>query len=135
MPDRYSPEDRSRIMRSVRGKDTALEVRVRSALWRLGLRFRKNVAALPGRPDVAFPKKKVAVFVDSCFWHGCPTHLRRPKSNQDYWEAKVARNIKRDAEVNAAYVEMGWRTMRIWEHELKEDFGGCIARIAQACGG
>lgn len=129
MPDTFTPEKRSEIMRAVKGKDTTLETRVRSALWRLGLRFRKNVASLPGKPDIAFTRKKVVVFIDSCFWHGCPRHLRRPQSNQDYWEAKIDGNRQRDAQIDAAYSEMSWRVIRIWEHELKEDFHHCLARI------
>jgi DNA mismatch endonuclease (patch repair protein) len=131
MPDTFTPEERSHIMRAVKGKDTALEVKVRSALWRLGLRFRKNVSSLPGKPDIVFSRKRSVVFIDSCFWHGCSLHLRRPASNQDYWEAKIDRNRRRDAEMDATYARMGWTAIRIWEHELKEDFEKCLARIVE----
>jgi DNA mismatch endonuclease (patch repair protein) len=132
MPDTFSSEERSRIMRAVKGKDSTLEVTVRSALWRSGLRFRKNVASLPGKPDIVFSKSKVVVFIDSCFWHGCPNHLRRPGSHQDYWEAKISRNRQRDTEVTETYRQMGWTALRIWEHELKENLESCLARIVDA---
>lgn len=131
MVDTFTTEQRRRIMRAVKGKDSALETKVRSALWRRGLRFRKNLARLPGKPDIAFPQKKIVVFLDSCFWHGCPDHLRRPSSNQIYWEGKIARNRKRDAEVSAIYSAMDWAVIRIWEHELKQDFDACVRRIAR----
>jgi DNA mismatch endonuclease, patch repair protein len=132
MPDTFSSEERSRIMRAVKGKDSTLEIRVRSALWRSGLRFRKNVASLPGKPDIVFSKSKVVVFIDSCFWHGCSHHLRRPSSHQEYWEAKISRNRQRDTEVTETYREMGWTALRIWEHELKENLESCLARIVDA---
>jgi len=135
MPDTFSPEERSRIMRAVKGADTALEVRVRSALWRMGLRFRKNVVTLPGKPDIAFTRRRLVIFIDSCFWHGCPLHLRRPKSNQVYWEAKIARNQRRDLEIDRAYQEVGWTVLRVWEHELNGDFDAAIDRIVVSARG
>jgi DNA mismatch endonuclease (patch repair protein) len=74
---------------------------------------------LPGTPDIAFMERKIAVFLDSCFWHGCPKHLRRPSSNQTYWEAKIKNNIKRDRRQRAALRRLGWSVLRIWEHDLK----------------
>lgn len=129
MPDTFSREKRSEIMRAVKGSDTSLEVAVRSALWRRGLRFRKNVASLPGKPDIVFPGPKVVVFIDSCFWHGCPDHVRMPKSNREYWKRKIARNKQRDRETNKQYEELDWAVLRVWEHELKEDFEKAIDRI------
>jgi DNA mismatch endonuclease, patch repair protein len=135
MPDRVTPEKRSEVMRAVRSTGTELERRVRSALWRRGLRFRKNVKSLPGRPDIAFTRCRLAVFIDSCFWHGCPEHLRRPATNTDYWQPKIARNIRRDAEVNEQLAALGWTVLRIWEHELKPDFEACVERIANTVRG
>jgi DNA mismatch endonuclease, patch repair protein len=129
MPDKISVQERSRVMRSVKGKDTNLEIKVRSMLWRKGLRFRKNVAELMGKPDIVFPGKRLVVFLDSCFWHGCPQHLRRPSSNQEYWQKKIARNIQRDKDVTKYYLENGWTVLRIWEHELKQSFVSCLERI------
>lgn len=134
MPDTFSPIERSEIMRRVKGTNTSLEMKVRSALHRRGLRYRLNYPLL-GKPDLVFVRARLAVFIDSCFWHGCPLHVRMPSSNQKYWQAKIGRNVERDAKTNAAYKEMSWRIMRIWEHELKEDFDACINRVAQAVKG
>ncbi len=126
--DTFTPEVRSEIMRRVKGKDTKPELRVRSALHRRGLRYRLNYP-LPGKPDIVFVKARVAVFIDSCFWHGCTHHLRMPKSNQEYWNAKISRNVARDAEINAEYTRSDWQQLRLWEHDLKEDFDLCVDQI------
>jgi DNA mismatch endonuclease (patch repair protein) len=100
-------------------------VRLRSALHRDGLRFRKNVLlrveGLAVRPDIVFPGRRVAVFVDGCFWHRCPQHGESPRSNVSYWEAKLARNAARDHAVNTALTAAGWRVVRIWEHTPVDD--------------
>jgi DNA mismatch endonuclease (patch repair protein) len=103
-----------------RATGTLPEVELRSILHRDGLRFRKNARALPGlrcRPDVVFPRERVAVFIDGCFWHGCPDHERRPKTNAAYWAAKVKRNQARDARNDAALRAADWHVIRAWEHE------------------
>jgi DNA mismatch endonuclease (patch repair protein) len=82
-----------------------------------------------GKPDIVFPRKKVVIFLDSCFWHGCPLHLRRPSSNVEYWQAKIDRNKNRDTKVNETYAETNWRVIRFWEHELKQDFESCVDRV------
>ncbi len=128
MPDTFSPEFRSEIMRRVRSKDTALERKVRSALHRRGLRFRLY-PSLPGKPDIAFPGAQVVVFLDSCFWHGCPDHLRIPSSNVEYWNRKIQGNKVRDARTNAAYARTAWKALRFWEHELKDDLERCLRKI------
>ncbi len=122
MADKVTPEIRRNTMKAVKSKDSKMEVKFRSALWHSGLRFNKNVSSMLGKPDIVFPRKKIVVFLDSCFWHGCPEHLRLPSSNSQYWEAKINRNKTRDLEVNLAYMELGWEVLRIWEHQLKENF-------------
>ena len=108
-------------MRANPGRDTALEVQVRSALHRAGLRFRKNarldLRAGRVRPDVVFPRLRLAVFIDGCFWHGCPKHGSRPVGNSDFWAAKLEGTRRRDAEQTAWLEGEGWTVMRIWEHE------------------
>lgn len=108
-----------------RRRDTKPEVALRSALHAAGLRFRKDYRLdLDGvrvRPDIVFTRAKVAVFVDGCFWHSCPLHGTRPTRNADYWLPKLARNVERDREQDAALAAHGWQAVRIWEHESLED--------------
>lgn len=119
------PEPTSRaatkIGKANRRTGTKPEVRLRSALHRRGLRFRKDplltVGELRCKPDIAFPKQKVAVFVDGCFWHCCPDHGVVPRSNRSYWVPKLARNQERDRAIDAALIEHGWLPVRVWEHE------------------
>ena len=106
-------------MQSNRGRNTTPEVAVRSALHRAGFRFRIHYRALNGVRgdiDVAFPRQRLAVFIDGCFWHGCPTHATRPATNVDWWREKLDGNIRRDVGTNAALKEAGWTVLRFWEH-------------------
>src|SRR5215469_11402594 len=113
---------RSRMMRSVRRKDTIPEVRLRKALHKLGLRFRLNRRDLPGTPDIVFPSHKCVVFVHGCFWHGHNCRFGTvPASRTDFWEAKFSANRKRDIRVGQALVAAGWRVMTVWECALKSD--------------
>ncbi|MFB9684653.1 very short patch repair endonuclease [Amycolatopsis plumensis] len=113
-------EGRSRNMRANRRTDTKPEVTLRKELHRLGYRYRKDLPiVLEGvrvRPDIVFTKRKVAVFVDGCFWHVCPEHGRHPTSNEWYWTPKLRRNMSRDQLVTEALIDAGWRVVRIWEH-------------------
>ena len=121
MVDNISPDDRKKTMRAVKGKATGLERTLRSMLAGMHLSgWRANAADLPGRPDVSFDRQKVAVFVDGCFWHGCPSCCRPlPVTHHAYWEAKIAANVAR-AEVTAtAFASDGWDVIRIWEHEMR----------------
>jgi len=115
-------------MRANRRRDTGPELRLRSALHALGLRFRvdrRPDVAIPCRADVVFSRRRVAVFVDGCFWHGCPTHYAAPSTNGSYWAAKVEGNRRRDAATAAALEAAGWQIVRVWEHDD-------AARAAQA---
>lgn len=108
-------------MQRVRQKDTSAELALRRALHALGLRYRiqVTVSTKPRRvADVTFGGPRVAVFVDGCFWHGCPEHFRRPQTRQKFWDAKITRNQARDAAVTKALRKVGWRVLRLWEHEL-----------------
>lgn len=120
--DVFSPAKRSQVMAAVKGKNTKPEMIVRRTAHRLGYRFRLHRKDLPGAPDLVFPGRKAAIFVHGCFWHGhdCPRGARKPKQNAEYWTAKIARNRARDAAALAALAEQGWRTLVIWECELKE---------------
>lgn len=129
MTDRVSKEIRSKNMSAVRSKRTKLEDKVANALWRKGVRFRRNVPDLWGKPDLAIKKYKIVIFIDSCFWHGCPLHGSIPQTNVDFWMEKLKKNIKRDKEITHCYVEENWHIKRIWEHDLKCDFEGTIDEL------
>jgi DNA mismatch endonuclease (patch repair protein) len=115
-------------MSRIKGKDTGLELRVRSELHRKGLRFRKHVKDLPGKPDIVFRRARVAIFVDGDFWHGYLFPSWEDKVS-DFWKAKISKTRERDAENHRRLSEMGWAVIRLWQHELEEDFEGCIERI------
>lgn len=116
--DKVSKAIRSKTMSSIHSKDTAIELEIRKRLHKYGLRYRKNVGNLPGKPDIAFLRKRVVVFCDSCFWHGCNKHFRQPKSNQSYWNPKIKRNIERGREIFKKYQKEGWIVLRFWEHDI-----------------
>jgi DNA mismatch endonuclease Vsr len=123
-------EQRSRIMRAVPGKNTSTELALRAALRAVGIRgYRLHSRRVPGSPDLVFGIPRVAVFVDGCFWHGCPKCYRRPKTNLDYWRMKVQRNRDRDAKVDAACKEAGWKVVRVWEHDVNRAPSRVAARI------
>lgn len=109
------------VMRANRRRDTAPELQVRRLLHAAGLRFRVDVAPSQSdrrrRADVVFSRRRIAVFVDGCFWHGCPQHFVAPKTNSDYWGPKIARNRERDAETTELLLNEGWNVLRFWEHE------------------
>jgi DNA mismatch endonuclease (patch repair protein) len=118
-------EGRSRNMRANRRADTKPETALRSALHAQGYRFRKDYRLdLPGRrvrPDIVFTARRVAVFVDGCFWHCCPQHGRQPSINEWYWSPKLQRNVERDRAADTALAAAGWTVVRVWEHEQLSD--------------
>ncbi|PON00336.1 very short patch repair endonuclease [Bacillus halotolerans] len=128
MADNMTPEQRRKNMQAIRSQ-SKLENKVSKELWHRGLRFRKNDRSLFGKPDISIKKYKTVIFIDSCFWHGCEVHGNRPKSNQEYWDKKLARNKKRDIEVKNYYEELGWHYKRFWEHEFKKDFCKAVDEI------
>lgn len=130
MSDVFTPEKRSAVMRRVKGKDTSPELKVRKALTALGVRYRLNRKDLPGSPDIVMAGRRLAIFVHGCFWHGhdCARGSRVPKANRDYWTAKVARNVARDARTAAELAAAGWRVETIWECDLK-DAAALTARL------
>jgi DNA mismatch endonuclease, patch repair protein len=134
MTDVLSKTQRAKVMRAIKGRNTALEIAFRSQLWRAGLRFRVQ-NKLPGKPDIVFPALRLAVFLDSCFWHGCRWHCRMLKSNLDYWRKKIARNIRRDKIVNAECKKLGWGVVRLWEHTITRDPLACVLRIGNKSNG
>lgn len=115
-------------MASVKGKDTGLEVMVRSELKRRGLRFRKHVKSLPGCPDVVFTKQKLAVFIDGDFWHGYRFPAWR-NTLPKFWREKIGKNRDRDRRNFAKLRRMGWRVLRIWQHEIERDLRSCGNKV------
>jgi DNA mismatch endonuclease (patch repair protein) len=107
-------------LRRQRRSATKPEVALRRELHHRGLRFRVNHPALPGRPDIAFTRAKVAVFVDGCFWHCCPDHGTLPRNNREWWSAKLDRNVIRDRAKDAALTDLGWSVLHVWEHEAAD---------------
>lgn len=120
MSDNLKPEDRRRTMQSVKGRNTKIEKRIFSLLAGMGLKgWKKNAVEIIGKPDIAFIERRVAIFIDGCFWHGCPDCKRPlPKTNRDYWERKIHRNIALAESYNEKLRNEGWTVLRFWEHEI-----------------
>jgi len=120
--DVFTPEERSRVMARVKGKDTQPEMKVRRLAHALGYRFRLQRKDLPGTPDLTFPGRRKVIFVHGCFWHGhdCARGARKPKQNAAYWSAKIARNRARDVDAVAALKADGWSVLTVWECEMKD---------------
>ena len=110
-------------MRRVKGRNTGPELKLRKLMTRMGLRYRLHRKDLPGSPDIAFMGRKTAVFMHGCFWHGhdCKRGARQPKANADYWSTKIGRNRSRDAATAGALEAMGWRSVVVWECELRDE--------------
>lgn len=121
MTDLMTPEQRHRCMAAIKGKDTRPEMLVRKYLFSKGLRYRVNDKRLPGSPDIVLKKFKTVIFIDGCFWHahkGCK-YYKMPKTNVDFWRAKIARNIARDYVNNVDLELSGWKVIRVWECDVK----------------
>lgn len=121
-------------MKAAKPRDTAPEKALRSALHKKGLRFRvdeKTIRELNRKADIVFRSAKVAVFVDGCFWHGCPIHGTKAKSNAEFWENKIRQNKERDADTNKRLNKIGWKVIRVWEHEDPEKISDKIYRIVR----
>jgi DNA mismatch endonuclease (patch repair protein) len=130
--DTFTNTERSRIMAAVRSRGNKATELTLAALFRTaGLKGWRRHAAIPGRPDFIFPKQRLAIFVDGCFWHGCAKHCRMPASNKKYWNAKIARNIRRDRLIRQTLRHKGWSVLSIWEHELKSRPAAVAARVAK----
>jgi len=131
--DRITPQQRSKNMSAIRSTNTKEEVRLAKALWHLGYRYRKNNRAVFGKPDLTFQKLKIAIFVDSEFFHGkdWETQKDRIKSNIEYWHKKIERNRQRDIEVNNYLELQNWRVIRFWSREIEKKLEDCVAKIQQ----
>ena len=125
--DKHTPEQRRKNMQAVKNKDSQIEILLRKELWSRGMRYRKNVNKVFGKPDIAFIGKKIAVFCDSEFWHGYNWDERKKdfKSNQEFWIPKIERNIERDREVTEKLKSEGWTVIRFWGNEIKKNTTQC----------
>jgi DNA mismatch endonuclease (patch repair protein) len=134
MTDVFTPEQRSAVMRRVKGKNTSPELAARRILRAAGIGYRLGGAGLPGRPDIVMQGRRTAVFVHGCFWHGhdCPRGARKPKANAEYWAAKIERNTARDAAAREALLAQGWRVITVWECAMKApDFAGRLVEAVR----
>lgn len=119
-------------MSRIRGTDTGPEMRLRRRLWADGFRYRLQYKTPGGKPDLAFPGPQVAVFVDGCFWHGCPEHYVRPRNRPDFWSQKLRENLSRDRRQTAALETAGWNVCRFWEHQVWVDLDAVVETIQSA---
>jgi len=121
---------RSENMRRIKSKDTSIERLLGKTMWQEGLRYRKNCKDIYGKPDFCFKGKKIAIFCDSEFWHGKKfLEGEKFKTNKDFWEAKIRRNIERDKEVNRKLREEGWEVIRFWGKNIEKDTESCVLKI------
>ncbi|VVB92605.1 DNA mismatch endonuclease Vsr [uncultured archaeon] len=129
MADNLTPEQRRKNMQRIRSTGTKAERIVMEELGKKGLKFISYDNSIIGKPDIVFPEKKIAVFIDSDFWHANPKRFIKPKTNVEYWEEKIARNKKRDRKVNRELKTEGWAVVRIWEYDVKHNLSRCIKKI------
>ena len=124
----YTTAQRSAMMSKIRSHDTKPEQKLRKFLWGLGIRYRKNVKKLPGRPDIVLSKFKLVIFIDGEFWHGYNWEEKKEKikSNRGFWIPKIERNMQRDEDNNQFYQDKGWKVMRFWDSEIKKEFAVCV---------
>ena len=121
MVDNLTKEKRSRVMSSIRGKNTRPELSIRKILWGKGIRYRIHDKSVYGIPDISNKSRKVAVFIDGCFWHGCKKCYKEPRTNTSFWRNKVKRNRQRRTEVKRKLLGEGWKVLEVWEHQVNED--------------
>lgn len=123
--------ERSIIMSKIRSKDTKIELKLRKALWHLGLRYRKNYKKLPGSPDIALTKYHIAIFCDSDFWHGYQWEIKKSKikRNREYWIKKIENNMQRDKDYDEQLMQLGWLPLHFWEHQINKNLDLCLKKI------
>jgi DNA mismatch endonuclease Vsr len=134
MADKLTPEQRRRNMQAVKSTGSKIEVALAKALWAKGLRYRKHNKTVFGKPDFTFKKYKIAIFVDSEFWHGKDWETKKHdhKSNQDFWFKKIERNMERDGEVSRKLTADGWKVLRFWGKEIQKNLQNCVTVIEQS---
>ena len=129
MTDVLTQEQRKYNMSRIKGKNTGPEVKLRKLLFAHGIRGYRVHYDLSGKPDIVFVKKKLAIFIDGCFWHKCPVCFRVPETRKEFWMKKIQSNIDRDKKVNEQLKNDGWTVIRIWEHEIKKEPENAVKKI------
>ena len=130
MTDVMSKEKRSHVMSRIRGTNTSPELEIRRMLRKSGVTgYRIHCPDIPGHPDIVFLGKSVAVFIDGCFWHKCPRCYREPETRKEYWKSKIELNVARDRTNNERLSVLGWKVLRYWEHEIKDNALGIALKI------
>ena len=133
MTTNLTPEQRHNIMSHIKSNNTSIEILLRKALWREGIRYRKNLKTLPGTPDIAITKYKIAIFCDGEFWHGKNWDTKKSsiKTNSNFWITKIERNIMRDNKNEKKLANMGWVVLRFWGDEINKSLGDCVNEIKE----
>ena len=129
MTDTLTRVQRSRLMSRIRDRDTKPELEIRRRLFASGMRGYRLRPKLPGKPDIVYSRAKLAIFIDGCFWHGCPRCYTRPATRQRYWDNKLAENVSRDKVIDSSLKEMGWKTLHFWEHDVKKTPERIVKRV------
>ena len=132
MTDVLTKQERSYNMSQIKGKDTQPEIKLRKEIFSSGLKGHKIHKKIAGKPDIVFPKQRIAVFIDGCFWHKCPKCYQEPKTNNKFWSEKINANKRRDKKVNTQLKKDGWTILRFWEHEIKVNSSRCVEKIKNA---
>ena len=131
MTDVLTQEQRKFNMSRIKGKNTGPEVKLRKMLYAQGIRGYRIYCNLPGKPDIVFLKKKIAIFIDGCFWHKCPVCFQEPDTRKEFWMKKIQSNIERDKKVNELLQNDGWKVIRLWEHDVRKKPVEIVIKISE----
>jgi len=131
MADVLTPDQRKYNMSRIKAKNTGPEAKIRKMLSAENIRGYRLHYNLPGKPDMVFIKKRIAIFIDGCFWHKCPVDFQEPETRKEFWMKKIQSNVDRDKKVNAQLKEDGWTVLRFWEHEVRRNSDDVVRRIAE----
>ena len=131
MTDILTPSQRKYNMSRIRGKNTGPEIKLRKLLWTQGVRGYRIHYKLPGKPDIIFTKKKIAIFIDGCFWHKCPVCFQEPETRKEFWMKKINSNVERDLKNTRQLEDDGWTVLRFWEHEIRKTPDNVVEKILQ----
>lgn len=134
MADVLTSKQRKHNMSRIRSKNTGPEIKLRKLLWSRGIRGYRIHFNLPGKPDIVFIKKKIAIFIDGCFWHKCPVCFQEPETRKEFWMKKIQSNVDRDKKVNEQLKNDGWMVMRVWEHEIRKEPEKAVKKIIDKLG-